>query len=84
MTSEFAHIKSLLINLQPRESPLNEAPPPGMENSMELPISEEGAMSMAASQSQFCEGKEDFFYLKSTLRPFMMTLRSQHMDQGKE
>ncbi len=61
LTSEFAHIKSLLINLQPREAPLNEAPPPGTENSMELPLSEEDAMSMAASQSQFCEGKEDFF-----------------------
>lgn len=35
LTSEFAHIKSLLINLQPREAPLNEAPPPAMENSME-------------------------------------------------
>ncbi len=62
LTSEFAQIKFLLINLQPREAPLNQAPPPVTENdSMELPLSEEDAMSMAASQNQFCEGMEDFF-----------------------
>ncbi len=76
---------SLLINLQPRGAPLNEAPPQVTEKStMELPLSEKDAMSMTAPQSQFCEGKDDFFYLKSTLSLFMMTLRSQHRDRGKE
>ncbi len=61
LASEFAQIKSLLINLQPRGAPLNEAPPQVTEKStMELPLSEEDAMSMTTSQSQFCEGKEDF------------------------
>lgn len=56
LTSEFAQIKSLILNLQ-----TGEAPAPVMENpTRESPISEEDAMSVRASHGQFCEIHSQF------------------------
>jgi len=57
LTSEFAQIKSLILNLQPRE-----APSPMLRNSSSgLPVPEEDRLSTAASQSQFREKANEEF-----------------------
>lgn len=57
LPSEFAQIKSLILNLQP-----GEAPPLVRENpNRELPISEEDVLSLTAFQSQFCEKEKEEF-----------------------
>jgi len=57
LTSEFAQIKSLILNLQPRE-----APSPMLRNSSSgLPVPEEDRLSTAASQSQFREEANEEF-----------------------
>ncbi len=80
LASEFAQMKSLLINLQPLGTPLNEAPPQVKEkSSMVLPLSEEDAISIYISVK--VKRKDSQSFLDDSQVPAQGSGEGVYMDQ---